>query len=144
MMIEAERSLTSRALRFASLALLAFVALAVVSGVSLTVRGEGEMEKSDTAFHEGDLRGAIFHARKAALAFVPGAEHVGLAHARLEAIGRGAEAKGDEELARVAWDALRVVAEQTDYPGRPDSTAHKKATESLKRLRKARRHDEAR
>ena len=132
---------SSKALRLASLALVAFVALVVVSGIALTARGSDEMGKSDAAFHDGDLRGAIFHARKAALAFVPGAEHVKLAHGRLEAIGRGAEAQGDEALARIAWDALRVVVEQTDYPGRPPVRAHAIAAESLKRLQQARRHD---
>jgi hypothetical protein len=113
----------------------------VVSGITLSSRGSDEMRRSDNAFHDGDLRTAIFHARKAALAFVPGARHVEQAYERLEAIARGAEAQGDENLARIAWEALRGAVEQTNYPGRPSLEAHAKAIESLKRLSRARRHD---
>lgn len=99
------------------------------------------MRRSDQAFHDGDLRAAIFHARKAALSFIPGADHVQQAYERLEAIGRGAEAQGDEELARIAWEALRVAVLQTNYPGRPSTAAYERAEESLERLRRAREHD---
>lgn len=128
----------ARALRWVALGLLAFVVLVVVSGVTLTSRGKEEMQRSDGAFHDGDLRTAIFHAKKAALSFVPGADHVERAYQRLEAIGRGAEAQGNEELARIAWEALRGAVEETDYPGRPATPAHQRAAESLERLRAAR------
>jgi hypothetical protein len=131
----------SHALKWVALGLLAFVLLLVVSGVTLTARGREEMQRSDEAFHDGDLRTAIFHAKKAALSFVPGAYHVERAYQRLEAIGRGAEAQGDEELARVAWEALRGAVEETNYPGRPVAPAHERAVESLERLRAAREHD---
>lgn len=131
----------SQALKWAALGILAFVVLVVVSGITLSSRGEEEMRRSDQAFHEGDLRASIFHARKAALSFVPGASHVKQAYKRLEAIGRGAEAQGDEDLARIAWEALRGAIVQTDYPGRPATEAHDQAVKSLERLRKAREYD---
>lgn len=131
----------SQAMRWGALGLLAFIVLIVISGFTLSTRGQAEMDRSDEAFHDGDLRTSIFHARKAALSFVPGSRHVELAYQRLEAIGRGAEAQGDEELARIAWEALRGVVEETNYPGRPRAPAHDRAVKSLKRLRAAREHD---
>ncbi len=140
-MDEGREVFASQSLRWASLGLVAFVLFFVVSGLSLVSRGQEEMSLSDQAFDDGDLRKSIFHARKAALAFVPGAPHVQQAYERLEAIGRGAEAQGDEALARIAWEALRGAVEQTDYPGRPIPVAHEHAAQSLERLRKARQHD---
>jgi|GEM_PF-1392860 len=140
-MMEGAPAVSSSALRWASLALLALLVLVVVSGLTLTSKGRSEMEKSDSAFHEGDLRASIFFARKAALSYVPGSSHVEAAHSRLEAIARGAEAAGDEGLARIAWDALRVSLEQTDYPGRPKSVRQERAVKNLLRLKEARKHD---
>lgn len=141
MKLEQGGAVRSQALKWAALGLVTFVILVVVSGLTLTSRGEEEMHLSDDAFHDGELRASIFHARKAALSFVPGASHVEQAYQRLEAIGRGAEAQGDEELARIAWEALRGAVLQTNYPGRPPAEAYDKAVESLERLRRAREND---
>ena len=130
--------LTGRSLRLLSLALLSLVLLVVVAGLSLTHRGAAEMEKSNEAFHGGRLRDAVHHARRAALSYVPGATHVQQAHERLEAIARGAETAGDRQIARVAWDTLRLVHVQTDYPGRPPSAAEARANAALKRMNTAR------
>jgi hypothetical protein len=123
--------------------LLVLALLAVVSGAFLTVRGKAALKKSDHAFHQGDMRQSIAYARQSALAYVPGAEHVGAAYSRLEAIARGAESEGDEALARVAWDTLRVVVVQTEYLGRPPSPALDLAEKNLKRLRAAREREAA-
>lgn len=141
MIFETAPKMRSSALKWAAFGLLAFVLLVLVSGIALTSRGQEEMRRSDRAFHEGDLRAAVFHARKAALSFLPGADHVGQAYERLEAIGRGAEAQGDEDLARIAWEALRGAVLQTDYPGRPPTSAYERAVKNLERLRRAREHD---
>lgn len=126
----------SRLLRFAALAALSLVLLVVVAGVSLTFRGRAEMEKSDSAFHDGRLREALVHARQAALAYVPGAEHVNLAYSRIEAIAVGAESSSDRVLARIAWDTLRIVHVQTAYPGRPGSESEERAKAGIARLEK--------
>lgn len=126
----------SRVLRFAALAALSLVLLLVVAGISLTVRGRAEMGKSDVAFHDGRLREALVHARQAALAYVPGAEHVHDAYARIEAIAVGAESSSDRVLAKIAWDTLRLVHVQTDYPGRPPSDIEGRAKAGLARLQK--------
>lgn len=139
---ETKGGLSSQSLKWAAFGLVAFVILVVVSGLTLVSRGQEEMRLSDQAFDDGNLHRSIFHARKAALSFVPGAEHVKNAYERLDAIGRGAEAQGDEELARVAWEALRGAVEQTDYPGRPVPAAHDRAARNLERLRKAREQDD--
>ncbi len=133
-MTDDEGDLLGKVLRLLSVTVLLVVSTLVLSGLFLTGRGQDEMKQSDQAFHEGDLRASIRFARKAALSYVPGSSHVGAAHARLEAIARGAEAEGNFEIARLAWDSLRLVHVQTDYPGRPKSGAQAKAEERLKEL----------
>ncbi len=127
----------SRILRFLSLALLSLVLLVVVAGVVLTFRGRDEMSQSDMAFHDGRLRDSVVHARQAALAYVPGSAHVKAAYARLVAIAKGAESSGDRELAKIAWDTLRLVHVQTSYPGRPGSELETEAEKGLLRLQNA-------
>jgi hypothetical protein len=113
-----------------TLLLLALLALCFV----LVRRGEAAMVESDRAFHAGDLRGAVWEAKEAALAYVPGSAHVRRANDRLEAIARGAAAEGRWDLARLAWDALRLVDEQTDYPGRGPSTLGLEAKQQLAQM----------
>lgn len=123
-----------RFFRNLSWAALSFVLLLVVAGLALSHRGRLEMEESDAAFHSGDLRGAIIHAKSAALAYVPGSSHVLSAYARLEAIAKGAEAEGNHELSRLAWETLRNVHAQTAYPGRPTSAWERDAEAGLRRI----------
>jgi hypothetical protein len=104
-------------------------------GVVLVRRGEAALTRSDEAFHGGHLQVAIAEAKQSALAYVPGSEHVLGATERLEAIARGAEADGRRDLARLAWDALRVVDEQTAYPGRGPTASGALARQALLRLR---------
>ena len=131
--------MSSRIFRFLTLGILSFVLLLIVAGLTLTARGRDEMAKSDVAFHDARLRDAVVHARQAALAYVPGSDHVNAAHARLLAIAKGAESSGDRELARIAWDTLRLVHVQTHYPGRPASELEQQAENGVERLRGAAR-----
>lgn len=120
-----------------------FLAGAVLSlgllalGAVLVRRGEAAMAESDRAFHAGDLRGAVWEAKEASLAYVPGSEHVRRGVARLEAIARGAAAEGRWDLARLAWDALRLVDEQTAYPGRGATPFGRRAKAELARMQAA-------
>jgi len=107
----------------------------LVLAVVLVRRGEARMAESDRAFHAGELRVSVWEAKAAGLAYVPGSEHVVRATARLEAIARGAAAEGRPELARLAWDALRLIDEQTDYPGRGRAPFGELARAELGRLR---------
>jgi len=106
----------------------------VTLGVVLVRRGEAALAESDRAFHAGDLRVAVWEAKAAALAYVPGSDHVQKSTARLEAIARGAAAEGRWDLARLAWDALRLVDEQTDYPGRGPTEFGRAAKAELERM----------
>lgn len=133
-MSESEGDILGRLLRFLSVTVLLVTSTLVIAGLFLTGRGQHEMSESDRAFHDGDLREAVRHARAAALAYVPGASHVQRAHARLLAIARGAEAEGNFDMARLSWDALRLVHVQTDYPGRPRSELQLRAESRLKQL----------
>lgn len=92
------------------------------------------MAESDRAFHQGDLRVAVWEAKEAGLAYVPGSSHVRRSTARLEAIARGASAEGRWDLARLAWDALRLIDEQTAYPGRGQTAFGRRAREELQRM----------
>lgn len=121
-------------LRGLSLLLLTVVLGLVLFGWVLVRRGQAALEESDRAFHQGHMEESIDWAKRAGLAYVPGAEHVHRAEARLEAIARGAEAESRLSLARRAWDALRLVDEQTSYPGRPASAAGERARAALERL----------
>ena len=113
---------------------LLFLALLALCFV-LMRRGEAAMAESDRAFHAGDLRSAVWEAKSAALAYVPGSPHVRRATERLEAIARGASAEGRWDLARLAWGALRLVDEQTNYPGRGSTALGVEARQQLGRMR---------
>jgi hypothetical protein len=117
-----------------ALAGVSFACLLLVAGLALTYRGRAEMGLSDRAFHSGDLRGALVHAKSAALAYVPGSQHVRMSYTRLEAIAKGAEAEGKLELGRLAWETLRNVHAQTKYPGRPQSDWERAAEAGLGRI----------
>lgn len=129
-----QRSILEQALKSAALLLLLFIAAVLVFAFSSIGRGQAAMKRSDAAFHAGELLLSIQEARSAALAYVPGARHVKEAEARLLAIARGAEAEGRRDLARAAWDALRVVEEQTSYPGRGHLPLGDEARSAIERL----------
>lgn len=116
-------------------ALMTLVVLSVVSGLSLYKKGQDAMRQSDAAFHAGLERDAVVYARRAALSYVPGAEHVEAARMRLEAVARGAEAGGEFELAQFSWGALRMAHLDTDYPGRATDSQLARAEAGLRRLR---------
>ncbi len=124
----------SKFFRVVPLLIMGLTLLMLASGVILTQRGRAAMVKSDEAFHQRKLRVSIVYARQAALAYVPGSPHVTQAWQRLEAIGRGAESENHVDLARIAWDTLRVVQEQTDYPGRSEGPYEAAAQRGLQRL----------
>jgi hypothetical protein len=95
---------------------LLFLALALAV---LTIRaisdGESELRQSDQAFDEGDIARATLHARRAAVAYAPGAPHVERAYTRLKALARGSEAAGDLSGALYAWRAVRAAALETRH-----------------------------
>jgi hypothetical protein len=109
----------------------------VVALIAMTLRavreGEQAMEASDAAFHRGDLGNSTLEARRAALAYAPGAPHTRLAMARLRAIAVGSEGAGDQESARLAWGAVRAAALGARHVTTPYAAELEEANQALAR-----------
>jgi hypothetical protein len=112
--------------------------LAVLAVATLTARvvidGERALVLSDQAFDRGDVREATLHARRAAVLYAPGAPHVSPAYRRLEAIAKGAEAAGEVEVAKQAWQAIRGAALETRHIWIPRRAELRLANQNLQRL----------
>jgi hypothetical protein len=98
------------------------------------LRGAEEMRVSDAAFDAGRLEVAVRHARRAAAAYVPGADHVTAAYARLRAVAVGAERARDPELALTAWRAVRAAALESRHVWTPRSRELEQADLNVARL----------
>jgi hypothetical protein len=109
------------------------LALAVLTA-RVVYDGERELRLSDAAFDRGDVRAATVHARRAAALYVPGAPHIGPAYARLTAIAVGAEAAGDQVVAKRAWGAVRGAALETRHLWVVRSSELDEANRNLARL----------
>jgi len=114
------------------------LAVAVLALLVMTLRavreGEAAMVESDTAFHRGDLGPAVLHARRAALAYAPGAPHTRVALARLRAVAIGSEGAGDAATARLAWGAIRGAALGARHLTTPYAAELEEANGALARL----------
>jgi hypothetical protein len=120
--------------RLAQAAALVPVLVALVTLRTLS-RGEAELAASDQAFAAGEPTLALRHARRAALAYVPGASHVDAAYARLRAVAASAERDRDPVLAASAWEAVRVAAQESGHLWRPRARELEQADGNLARLR---------
>jgi hypothetical protein len=120
--------------RLALAAALVPVLVALVTLRTLS-RGEAELAASDQAFAAAEPELSLRHARRAALAYVPGASHVDAAYARLRALAAGAERDRDPALAARAWEAMRVAALESGHLWRPRARELQQADASLARLR---------
>jgi hypothetical protein len=96
-----------------------FLLLFALVAYRVSERGALELAESDRAFDAGRLDLAVEHARRAAVAYVPGAPHVRLAFERLRAVARGAERTRDLDLARRAWRAARAAAIESRHLWQP-------------------------
>jgi hypothetical protein len=108
------------------LGLLAWVALLGVTETREWSAGAVAMKESDGALAQGDMRGAIVHARAGAEAAVPFSPYPEEGYERLKEVARSAEQKGDVELAGFAWRAVRSAAVAT----RPASAARGRVAEA--------------
>jgi hypothetical protein len=81
--------------------------------------GRREIAAAQVAVARSDWPEAIARARAAAEAFVPGSPWPEQGRQRLDAIGRDAEARGDDETALLAYGALRTAALATRTPFGP-------------------------
>jgi hypothetical protein len=121
-------------LRFCGLIAAALVLLAALMTYRAVVEGERALDESEAAFDRGELVESLRKARLAASLVAPGADHVDRAFARLIVIARGAEASGDLDLARLAWEAVREASIQGQGPLSRPSDRLTRANENLVRL----------
>jgi hypothetical protein len=124
--------------------LLAFAALVVVATLAvLTAReiavGRGEVTAADEAAARSDWWEAVVHARAAAEALVPGSPWPERGRQRLDAIGRDAEARGDDATAMLAYGAMRAAALATRGPGSGSDRWRARAEDGLARVAASRR-----
>jgi hypothetical protein len=97
-------------------------------------RGQSELAASDAAFDRGELPSATWHARRAALLYVPGAPHVAAAYDRLRAIALGSERVRDFVNAVGAWQGMRAAALETAHLWQPHARELDEANIHLDRL----------
>jgi len=96
--------------------------------------GAEALAASDAAFNRGDLANSVLYARRAAVAYAPGAPHTRAALARLRAIAVGSEGAGDIANARLAWGAIRSSALETRHLTTPYAVELEEANRALARL----------
>jgi hypothetical protein len=96
--------------------------------------GEAALAESDAAFRRGDLANAVLFARRAAIAYAPGAPHTRAALARLRAVAVGSEGVGDAGSARRAGGAIRSAAVETHSLTEPYAAERAEADQALARL----------
>jgi hypothetical protein len=88
--------------------------------VRLSLEGARAMAQSDVEFDQGRLRESLLFARRAAALYAPGLAHVTRADARLDAIAIGAETAQRQDIAVLAWQAIRSTEQQRTWGfGRP-------------------------
>lgn len=115
-----------------ALALLAGLSAALVARV--VTESREELARSDAAFDRGELRPAVVHARRAATLAPRFTATSAAARARLLAVAVGSEARGDVEVARLAWRSIRGVILETRTIGALEADALAVANQSLARL----------
>jgi hypothetical protein len=90
--------------------MLALVLVVIVAAwIGRVYEGRRSVEASDAAFKRGDRVEAIVLARAAADARCPFCEAPDLGYARLYAIAKDAESRGDDPTAVAAWRAVRAA-----------------------------------
>jgi hypothetical protein len=125
--------------RLLTLAALVVVAvLAVLTAREIAV-GRTEVAAADEAAARSDWWEAVVHARAAAEALVPGSPWPERGRQRLDAIGRDAEARGDDPTAMLAYAAMRAAALATRAPGSDSERWRARAEDGLARVASSRR-----
>jgi hypothetical protein len=125
--------------RLLTLAALVVVAVLAVLTAREIALGRSEVAAADDAAGRSDWWEAVVHARAAAEALVPGSPWPDRGRQRLEAIGRDAEARGDDATAMLAYAAMRAAALATRAPGSRSDRWRTRAEEGLARVAASRR-----
>lgn len=112
------------------------IALAVAGAITarVVIAGEDEIAASTTALEAGDAREAIVRARRAAGWYAPGAPHVRVAYERLVALAVAAEDHGQDDLAKLAWRAVRSASTETRWIVTPHAGDRARADQEIARL----------
>jgi hypothetical protein len=116
------------------LALLAFTSIVVLATARELSIGQAESSAADAAADAADWPEAIARARAAAEAYVPGSPWPERGMRRLAVVGHGAEARGDEPAALLAYGAMRTAAVATRVPYGTTSHWLADANEGLARV----------
>jgi hypothetical protein len=107
-------------------------------GVLLTARalyeGERELRTAEALSSADKLEDAALHARAAAAWYLPGAPHVPAAYARLIAMARVAEGRGDPVTALYVWRSVRAAALSSRWARIPHGEELALANASIARL----------
>ena len=96
--------------------------------------GNEEIAASTAALDAGDPREAIVRARRAAGWYAPGAPHVRVAYERLIALARAAEEHKRDDLALMAWQAIRTASIETRWLVAPHADDREMAEREIARL----------
>jgi hypothetical protein len=116
--------------------LLAAVLVAGVGAVTGRVvwSGEAEIAASTAALERGDAREATVRARRAAGWYAPGAPHVRVAYERLTAMALAAEAHRRDDVALLAWRAIRSSSLETRWLVTPHRHDLERANREIARM----------
>lgn len=115
-------------------ALLLVVAVAAAITARVVWAGEREIAASTDALRAGDADGAITHAREAAYWYAPGAPHVGVAYARLFAVGEEAEKRKLWPTALFAYRAVITASASTRWLVTPHESDARAAERAVARI----------
>ncbi len=86
------------------------VVVLITAWASRVIEGRRSLEASDSATRRGDHVEAIVQARAAAEARCPGCGSTELGYAKLYAIAKDAEGRGDDAIAVASWRAVRAAS----------------------------------
>jgi hypothetical protein len=108
-------------------------AVAVIS-LRVVLAGEAAIERGTAALEAGDVDTAIAESEVAASWYAPGAPHVRVAYARLEAIAVEAERRRQRGVALSAYRAVVASSESTRWLLTPHAADAQRAREAIARL----------
>ena len=120
--------------RLAGLVLAGAVLLLSMVVARLAQLGSRELLASQTASAAGDVEGATVHARRAAMAYFPGAAHVAASYRKLRDLAVESEARGDLAASLFAWRAVRSAALGTRFWIAPRDRERQIADANIARL----------
>jgi hypothetical protein len=114
--------------------LAAVISVLGVATARVVYSGEAEIKASNAALDAGDAREAIVRARRSARWYAPGAPHVAVAYDRLIALATTSEENRRDDLALLAWRAVRVSVIETKWLVSPHPEHLNRADSEIARI----------